>query len=201
MQNRLTRPARLSTARVDRVKRLARSAPERARRATDGARIRTRRALHRGGYVPGLLSIIVPCYQVEDFLDECLVSLRFQLYREIEIVVVDDGSPDRSGEIARRHARRDLRVRVVTRENGGLSAARNTGTEHARGEYLTFVDSDDVVTPEAYSTAIEALRESGSDFVVSNYDRLEGKRRVPAGTWIRAAHARKRLGVDLDSFP
>jgi CDP-glycerol glycerophosphotransferase len=92
-------------------------------------------------------------------------------------------------------------VRVVTRENGGLSAARNTGIEHARGEFLTFVDSDDVVTPEAYVTAIEALRESGSDFVVSCYDRLENKRRVPAGSWIRAAHARRHLGVDLDTFP
>ena len=201
MQNRLTPPARLSNVSVDRVKRLARSAPDRARRATDGLRIRARRAVHRRGYVPGLLSIVVPCYQVEDFLDECLISLRFQLYREIEIIVVDDGSPDRSGEIARRHARRDLRVRVVTRENGGLSAARNTGVEHARGEFLTFVDSDDVVSLEAYSTAIDALRESGSDFVVSCYDRLENKKHVPAGTWIRAAHARKRLGVDLDSFP
>jgi CDP-glycerol glycerophosphotransferase len=201
MQNRLMRPARLSNARVDRVKRLARSAPVRLRRATDGARIRARRGLHRRGYVPGLLSIVVPCYQVEDFLDECLVSLRFQAYREIEIIVVDDGSPDRSGELARRHARRDLRVRVVTRENGGLSAARNTGIDHARGEFLTFVDSDDVVTPEAYRSAVEALRESGSDFVLSCYDRLEGKKRVPAGSWIRAAHARRRLGVDLDSFP
>ncbi|HEX3929501.1 MAG TPA: CDP-glycerol glycerophosphotransferase family protein [Nocardioides sp.] len=201
MQNRLTRPARLSNAPLDRVRRLARTAPERARRASDGARIRARRALHRRGYVPGLLSIVVPCYQVEDFLDECLVSLRFQSYREVEIIVVDDGSPDRSGEIARRHARRDLRVRVVTRENGGLSAARNTGIDHARGEFLTFVDSDDVVTPEAYTSAIEALSESGSDFVLSCYDRLEGVRRVPAGTWIRAAHARRRLGVDLDSYP
>jgi CDP-glycerol glycerophosphotransferase len=201
MQNRLTPPARLSNAPVNRVKRLARSAPDRARRATDGLRIRARRAVHRHGYVPGLLSIVVPCYQVEDFLDECLISLRFQLYREIEIIVVDDGSPDRSREIARRHARRDLRVRVVTRENGGLSAARNTGIEHARGEFLTFVDSDDLVTLVAYTTAIEALRESGSDFVLSCYDRLEGKMRVPAGTWIRRAHARKRLGVDLDSFP
>jgi cellulose synthase/poly-beta-1,6-N-acetylglucosamine synthase-like glycosyltransferase len=149
MQNRLPRPLRLPGAPADRVRRLARSAPERARRATDGVRIRARRAVRRGGRVPGLLSIVVPCYQVEDFLDECLVSLRFQHYREVEIIVVDDGSPDRSGEIARRHARRDLRVRVVTRENGGLSAARNTGIEHARGEFLTFVDSDDVVTPSA----------------------------------------------------
>ncbi|HEY3528655.1 MAG TPA: CDP-glycerol glycerophosphotransferase family protein [Nocardioides sp.] len=200
MPNRLT-AARLSDVHLDRVKRLARGAPDRARRATDGARIRARRAIHRGGYVPGLLSVVVPCYLVEDFVDECLVSLRFQLYREIEIIVVDDGSPDRSGEIARRHALRDLRVRVVTRENGGLSAARNTGIEHARGEYLTFVDSDDVVTADAYTTAIDALRESGSDFVLSCYDRLENTRRIPAGSWIRSAHARKRLGVDLDSFP
>jgi CDP-glycerol glycerophosphotransferase len=201
MQNRLMRPAGLLRARSDRVRRLARSAPSRVQRATDGARIRARRALHRGGRVPGLLSVVVPCYQVEDFLDECLVSLRFQPYREVEIIVVDDGSPDRSGEIARRHMRRDLRVRVVTRANGGLSAARNTGIEHARGEFLTFVDSDDVVTPEAYVTAIAALRESGSDFVVSCYDRLENKKRLPAGTWIRAAHARRRLGVTIDSFP
>jgi CDP-glycerol glycerophosphotransferase len=201
MQKRLTRPARLSNAPLDRAKRLARGVPQRARRATDGARIRVRRAVHRRGYLPGLLSIVVPCYQVEDFLDDCLVSLRFQHYREIEIIVVDDGSPDRSAEIARRHARRDLRVRVVRRENGGLSAARNTGIEHARGEFLTFVDSDDVVTPVAYTSAIAALNESGSDFVVSCYDRLEGKKRVPAGTWIRTAHARRRLGVDLDSFP
>ena len=200
MQNRLTPPVRLPRTTVDRAKSLARTVPERARRATDGARIRARRAVHRGQHVPGLLSIVVPCYQVEDFLDDCLVSLRFQHYREIEIIVVDDGSPDRSGAIARRHARRDLRVRVVTRENGGLSAARNTGIEHARGEFLTFVDSDDLVTPDAYTSAIDALRESGSDFVVSCYDRLENKKRLPAGGWIRAAHARKRLGVDLDVF-
>ena len=202
MQNRLTRPARLSTAPVDRVKRLARSAPERARRATDGARIRARRALRRGGYVPGLLSIVVPCYQVEDFLDECLVSLRFQHYREVEIIVVDDGSPDRSGEIARRHARRDLRVRVVTRENGGLSAARNTGIEHARGEFLTFVDSDDMVTPEAYT---QRDRRPARVRARTSWSRATTGWRTrsacPAGTWIRAAHARKRLRVDLDSFP
>ena len=201
MRDTLKPSTRLSGPPLDRVTRLARSAPERVRRATDGVRIRTRRAVHRRGYVPRLLSVVVPCYLVEDFLDECLVSLRFQDYRDVEIIVVDDGSPDRSGEIARSHARRDLRVRVVTRENGGLSAARNTGIEHARGEFLTFVDSDDVVTADAYTSAIGALTESGSDFVVNGYDRLENKKRVPAGSWIRHAHLERRLGVDLDTFP
>src|SRR3569623_1173907 len=91
---------------------------------------------------------------------------------------------DARADRLKRLARRDLRVRVVTRGNGGLSAARNTGIEHARGEFLTYVDSDDVVTPEAYVTAIAALRESGSDFVVSCNARLENKKRLPAGTWI-----------------
>ncbi len=126
-------PARLSNAPIERARRLARSAPERARRASDGARIRARRAIHRGGYVPGLLSVVVPCYQVEDFLDECLVSLRFQLYREVEIMVVDDGSPDRSGEIALGMPAATCACRrVVTRENGGLSAACNTSVHPAR---------------------------------------------------------------------
>ena len=135
--------------------------------------------------MPGLLSIVVPCYQVEDFLDDCLISLRFQHYRELEIIVVDDGSPDRSGEIARRHARRDLRVRVVTRENGGLSAARNTGIEHARGEFLTFVDSDDMVSPT--HTPPRSTRSASRAPTSSSrcYDRLENKKHLPAGTWIR----------------
>jgi CDP-glycerol glycerophosphotransferase len=151
--------------------------------------------------VAGLLSVVVPCYQVEAFLDECLESLRAQAYDNVEIIVVDDGSPDRSGEIARQHAAADPRVHVVTRENGGLSAARNTGIDHARGEFLTFVDADDVVTPEAYTSAIAALHESGSDFVVACYDRLEDGQRVPAAPWIRAAHRVRRLAADLDTFP
>ena len=153
------------------------------------------------GRVAGLLSVVVPCYRVEEFLDECLESLRSQAYAEVEIVVVDDGSPDRSGEVAREHAARDSRVRVVTRENGGLSAARNTGVDHARGEFLTFVDADDVVTSDAYTSVIAALHESGSDFAVACYDRLEDGRRVPAARWIRAAHRVRRLAVDLDTYP
>jgi len=178
-----------------------RSLGSRARRVGAGAAIRAQRATHRRGYVPGLLSIVVPAYQVEDYLDECLTSLRFQRYRRVEIIVVDDGSPDRSVEIARAHARRDPRVIVVRRPNGGLSAARNTGVRNARGEFLTFVDSDDVVAVDAYTSAIGALQESGSDFAVNLYDRLEVDRSAPAGVWIRKAHLDRRLGETLHTFP
>ena len=192
---------RVSAVRRSRAARIARSVGGRGTRLISGARIRARSTLHGRSYVPRLLSIVVPCYDVEDYLDECLTSLRFQHYREVEIIVVDDGSPDASAEIARSHARRDLRVRLVQQENGGLSAARNTGVERARGEFLTFVDSDDVVQPDAYTSAIGALQESGSDFAVNHYDRLDKDRRRPSARWIRRAHSERRLGVTVDGYP
>jgi len=192
------RPDSLRAMLPDRV----RGAGAQARRMAVGAGTRARRGVRPGRLVPGLLSVVVPCYNVEEYLDECLVSLRFQHYRRIEIIVVDDGSPDRSREIARAHQRRDLRIRVVRRDNGGLGAARNTGVEHARGEFLAFIDSDDVVSPEAFSAPIAAMAESGSDVAVTNYDRLEeGGRHSPAGPWIRRAHARRRLATTLEEFP
>lgn len=154
-----------------------------------------------GRRVPGLLSIIVPMYNVEEYLDECLTSLRVQKYRRIEIVVVDDGSPDRSIDIARRHRLKDPRVRIVRRENGGLSAARNTGVETARGEFLAFVDSDDTVTLGGYTTALRMLGASGSDFAVMRYQRIRGERITPAAPWIRDAHAATRMAITLGDFP
>ena len=170
-------------------------------RLASGAQVRARRAVQVRGYIPGLLSVVVPFYNVEDYLDECLVSLRFQHYRKVEIVLVDDGSPDGSAGIARAHRRRDPRIWIVRQENAGLSAARNTGVRHARGEFLTFVDSDDIVQPTAFSAPMGALRESGSDFAVTNYDRIDKSRRKPADRWIREAHAVRRLGMTVDEFP
>ena len=97
-----------------------------------------------------LISVIVPIYKVEDLLSRCVDALLTQTYENLEIILVDDGSPDRCGEICEDYARKDSRVVVIHKENGGLSSARNAGIDIARGEYLGFVDSDDWVAPETY---------------------------------------------------
>lgn len=148
-----------------------------------------------------LLSVIVPIYNVEDYLDECLHSIRAQRYRSIEIIVVDDGSPDRSHDLAVRQQRKDPRIRIVRRPNGGLSAARNTGVEAARGDFLTFVDSDDTVTPDGFAAAMDSLLRTGSDVAVLGYRRLrDGKPGKPA-RWIRELHAREREATTLAASP
>ena len=90
-----------------------------------------------------LISIIVPVYNVEQYLSRCVDSLVNQTYHNIEIILVDDGSPDRSGEICDEYAKKDKRVKVIHQSNGGLSDARNTALDIAKGDYLMFVDSDD----------------------------------------------------------
>jgi CDP-glycerol glycerophosphotransferase len=165
------------------------------------AAVRVRAGMHRDGEVPGLLSFIVPVYDTERYLDECLTSIRFQEYRNIEIVCVDDGSPDDSVAVVRRHRLRDPRVRLVRRPNGGLSAARNTGVAAARGEYLAFVDSDDMVPPAGYRAAVESLDGTGSDFAVLPYERWRAGVTSPAPHWVRAIHAVPRESVDVDEFP
>lgn len=97
-----------------------------------------------------LISVIVPVYKVEQYLPKCVDSILGQTYENLEILLVDDGSPDRCGELCDQYAARDSRVQVIHKENGGLSSARNAGIEKARGEYLGFVDSDDWIEPETY---------------------------------------------------
>src|SRR5690349_16944771 len=94
-----------------------------------------------------VLSVVVPVYNVAPYLDECLTSIAAQYYRNLEVIMVDDGSTDESGAIAAAYAERDSRFKLVTKANAGLGAARNTGTENATGDYLMFVDSDDVLPP------------------------------------------------------
>ena len=109
-----------------------------------------------------LISVIVPVYKVEPWLARCVSSIRNQTYRNLEIILVDDGSPDRCGEMCEEFAREDGRISVIHRENGGLSAARNTGLDVCRGEYVGFVDSDDVIHPEMYSRLYDAISANGT---------------------------------------
>lgn len=112
-----------------------------------------------------LFSVIVPMYNVEKFLPECVESIRNQTLHDIEIILVDDGSPDRCGEMAEEYASRDSRVHVVHRANGGLGPARNSGMEVACGEYIGFVDSDDWIEPDMYKRLYEAAKASSADVV------------------------------------
>ena len=91
------------------------------------------------------VSIIVPVYKVEDYLERCVKSILAQTYTDFELILVDDGSPDRCGEMCDVFAKEDPRIRVIHKKNGGLSDARNVGMDRARGQYLFFVDSDDYI--------------------------------------------------------
>ena len=97
-----------------------------------------------------LISVIVPVYKVEQYLDKCLRSITEQTYRNLEIILVDDGSPDRSGAICDEWAERDSRVRVIHKRNAGAGAARNTALDVVRGEFVGMVDSDDYISPHMY---------------------------------------------------
>ena len=93
-----------------------------------------------------MVSIIVPIYNVEQYISKCIESILAQTYRDFELILVDDGSPDNCGKICDEYAKQDSRVHVIHQENSGLSAARNAGIDDAKGEYIMFVDSDDFIT-------------------------------------------------------
>lgn len=110
-----------------------------------------------------LISIIVPVYKVEKYLDKCVDSIVNQTYQNLEIILVDDGSPDTCGAMCDAWAKKDSRIRVVHKENGGLSDARNAGLAVATGAYIAFVDSDDWISPEFIQILLDALEKTGSD--------------------------------------
>ncbi len=126
-----------------------------------------------------LISVIVPVYKVEAYLPRCLDTLLAQRYENFEVVAVDDGSPDRCGEILEEYAKKDVRIRVIHRENGGLSAARNTGIEAAKGAFLAFVDSDDWVEPNFLEILAAPLLEQGAEIASCGAVNHLGDRAVP----------------------
>lgn len=109
------------------------------------------------------LSVIIPIYKTEEFLTECVDSILDKADEDVEVVLVDDGSPDGCPGICDRYADRDPRVRVVHKENGGLSSARNAGLAVAKGRYVTFVDSDDQIFPDSLPEILTWIRTAGAD--------------------------------------
>ena len=116
-----------------------------------------------------LISIIVPVYNTEYYLGDCVASLCAQSYEKIEIILVDDGSTDRSGRLCDFYADKDPRIKVIHKENGGLSSARNTGIEAASGSYIGFVDSDDFVHKDMYRHLLQLLGGYGMDIAVCRF--------------------------------
>ena len=116
-----------------------------------------------------LVSIIVPVYNVEEVLHYCIDSILTQTFKDFELILVDDGSIDKSGEVCDKYAEKDERISVIHKENGGVSSARNTGIENAKGEYICFIDSDDYVEKEFLQKMISKTEE-GYDFVLSGYN-------------------------------
>ena len=111
-----------------------------------------------------LISVIVPVYKVEPYLRECLDSIVNQSYRNLEIILIDDGSPDRSGEICDEYAANDKRIVVIHQENKGVSEARNAALDIARGDYFQFVDSDDRIEKNTCETALHIAEEQRISF-------------------------------------
>ena len=115
------------------------------------------------------ISVVVPMYKVEEYLRACLDCIVNQTYKNLGIILVDDGSPDKSGEIAEEYAKKDNRIKVIHKPNGGLSDARNAGMEVATGDYIAFVDSDDLVPLDAYEVLIKKAEKEQADYVIGNY--------------------------------
>ncbi len=120
-----------------------------------------------------IISIIVPVYNAEKYLRECIESILCQTYKTFELVLVDDGSSDNSGKICDEYATRDERIKVIHKENGGVSSVRNLGIEVSNGEYITFIDSDDFVDEKYLELMHNRILETNSDMCFCHFDRFD----------------------------
>lgn len=128
-----------------------------------------------------MISVIIPVYNTKKYLQSCLNSILAQTYTDLEVLFIDDGSTDGSGELLDAFAEQDSRVRVIHQKNGGVCAARNRGIEEARGDYLSFIDSDDTLEPDLYETLMSLIREHGVDIAHCSYNRVTGDVVKPIG--------------------
>ncbi len=126
-----------------------------------------------------LISVIIPVYKVEKYLEKCIESIIKQTYTNLQIILVDDGSPDNCGKICDEYAKKDSRIEVIHKINGGLSDARNVGINRANGRYIGFVDSDDYIKEDMYEKLINLIKEYNTDVSICNlYDVIDGKEYV-----------------------
>ncbi len=128
-----------------------------------------------------MISVIVPIYNVGRFVDACISSILNSTFRDLELILVDDGSTDASGEICDRYAADDSRVRVIHKTNGGVSSARNEGLQVATGEFICFVDGDDVIHPGMLEILFNVLQDSDSDFSMCSIKRVNAGETVDMG--------------------
>lgn len=126
-----------------------------------------------------LISVIVPVYKVEKYLDKCVASIVNQTYKNLEIILVDDGSPDNCGAMCDAWAAKDSRIRVIHKENGGLSDARNAGMAVAAGEWIAFVDSDDWIADDMYEALLRAAREHNCGVTACQYALIYSDKALP----------------------
>ncbi len=125
-----------------------------------------------------LVSLIIPVYKVEKYLNKCVESVVNQTYKNLEIILVDDGSPDNCPNMCEAWAKKDSRIKVIHRKNGGLSAARNSGIEVAKGEYFCFVDSDDYVAKDYVKSLYESLKSNNADMAICEVTEVNEKYNV-----------------------
>lgn len=125
------------------------------------------------------LSIIVPIYNAEQYLEECLDSILAQTFTDYEVILVDDGSTDRSGAICEQYKDKSNVIRVIHKENGGLVSARKSGIAVAKGKYIGYVDSDDVIAPEMYQDLCNSAMKNGVDIVICDVWQWEEEKKIP----------------------
>ncbi len=147
-----------------------------------------------------LISVIVPVYKVEKYLDECVRSIVDQTYRNLEIILVDDGSPDNCPQMCDDWAKKDERIYVIHKENGGLSSARNAGLDICKGEYIAFVDSDDFIHVGYVSRMLEKALSMSVELVICDYARVDAESRIVKENANLNTHIEKELLSQKDLY-
>lgn len=160
-----------------------------------------RNYLARGTSSQKVVSVVVPVYNVEDYLAECVASILSQSHANLEVLLIDDGSTDSSRVVAKSIADKDSRVRVLQHENRGPGATRNRGISEATGEFIMFVDADDILPPKSLERLFVAAEKGRADFSLGRYQRFRGDELIPVRQWMKDATPYTALGIAPSDCP